>query len=447
MRKVFVLLAAAALLTVGRAPSAQGEDLTARAEESLRSALDGMAARQVNGGWGMAWTLGGDITWGEWMPVPHTWICAQPPATPTIAQAFLDAGILLQDDALLARARMARDGLEAILTAEGGVPHEADPNGEQKRVATFDDGVTTASLEFLVAWWQHTGEGEDLALVHRVGNFILTAQYDSGGWPQRYPPGRGYDRFITFNDGVMADAIHALLMLHRATGEARYLESARKGGECIIRLQGGEGEAIWAQQYDEETLEPAWARNFEPPGYTPAESVSACDALISLYLATGEERFLNPLPKAFTWYETHRLDNGKYARLYEPGTQRPVYGRRDKKEKVYEFENACEGYSWQAEWYPHAAKAMYARIQQEGRDAIIEEQNAPVSKLNPASMSDAVNAACATLSEGGYWLSSPSEADLEQYAKADVPEDERMIRASDFVKNTRVLIRYLEAAR
>ena len=421
--------------------------LSTKAEETLRRALDAMAQRQSSGGWGMAWTLNGDIMWGEYLPVPQTWITAQPPATPSIAEVFLEAGITLKDDAIIERARMARNAIEAILTPDGGVPHEADPNERPREVATFDDGVTAQTLEFLIDWWKYTGRAEDLALVHRVGGFILKAQYDSGGWPQRYPPGRGYDRCITFNDGVMAGVIETLVKLYHATGEARYLDAAKRGGDCIIKLQGPDGESIWAQQYDEKTLEPAWARNFEPPGYTPAESVGACEALIMLYLETGEDRYLEPLPKAFEWYDTHRLENGKYARLYEPGTQRPVYGRRDKKVKVYDFSEACEGYSWQANWYPNAAKAMYERIQKEGRDAILAEREQPHGKPDPASMTADLDAVCNALSADGYWLSKPSAADLEQYVKANVPEDESMVRAGDFVRNARVLIRYLEAAR
>lgn len=439
------LILLAALLPILPAIDVQAASAKQRAEETLRRALDAMAERQVSGGWGRAWTLDGTITWGEYDPMPHTHICAQPPATPTLAQLYLDAGTFLDDPGYLERARMARDALRAILTPEGGVPYEADPKGEPPQVATFDDDVTQATLEFLIAWWQHTHDGRDLALVNRIGDFILHAQYEIGGWPQRYPPPAGYGRYITFNDGVMANNLELLLMLHRETRNGSYLMAASDAGECIIRLQGGEGEAIWAQQYDDETLEPAWARNFEPPGYSPAESIGVCNALLELYLATGEERFLEPLPKAFAWYENHRLENGKYARLYEPGTQRPVYGRRDKAEKVYDYEKACDGYAWQGEWYPHAAKALYERIQEEGREAVLAERRKPEPKPNAADLEPEVTRICEALSQDGYWLRDPADVYRSHYAEAGVSTTVPMILAEVFIENARLLLRYLAA--
>lgn len=427
--------------------AAQGaEALPGQAETTLRRALAAMATRQWSGGWGMAWSLHGKVVWGEWRPKAHDWVCVQPPATPSIAEVYLRAGQLLDEPIFLQHARMARNALAAIRTPDGGLPHEWRITGPRPFEATFDDGVTTGALAFLVKWWQHTEDGEDLALAHSVGDFILKAQYESGGWPQRYPPpSGGYGSHITFNDGVMANVIRALLSLHEATGEARYFEAARKGGECIIALQGGPGEEIWAQQYDAETLEPAWARNFEPPGYTPAESAGALGALLELYLATGEDRFLDPLPKAFHWYETHRLENGRYARLYEPGTQRPVYGRRDKAEKVYDAEQACTGYAWQGNWYPHHEKALHEKILAQGRDAVLAEMRAPKAGPDPAALAESVAGLCDTLTDGGWWVRAPGAGELAEYAEAGVPEAEPVVRAGDFVRNANLLLDYLEA--
>ncbi|MFP4502695.1 MAG: pectate lyase [Candidatus Hydrogenedentota bacterium] len=432
------------------APAASAADngeggLTAQAENTLRQALAAMATRQWSGGWGMAWTRHGTISWGEFIPKAHDWVCVQPPATPTIAKVYLEAGQVLDDSGYIHHARMARDALVAVQTPEGGLPHEWARTGPRPFEATYDDRVTTGALDFLVKWWQQTEAPEDRAVVDRIGDFILTSQYDNGGWPQRYPPGGGYGKHITFNDGVMPNVIQALLDLHAVTGDERYLDAAKRGGDCIIALQGGPGEAIWAQQHDADTLEPAWARKFEPPGYTPAESVGACNILIELYLETGEARFLEPLPNAFEWYDTHRLENGKYARLYEPGTQRPVYGRRDKKKKVYDFEKACGGYGWQGNWYPEQAKRLYEQIQSEGRDAVLAERNAPKPPPDPAAMEDRVRAVCEALSPDGWWLSEPGESDLAHYEKADVSPDTPMVQARDFVRNARVLIEYLEA--
>lgn len=416
------------------------------AETALRKALDAAAARQGNGGWGHAYTRDGAIMWGEHTPKPKGWITVQPPGTPTVGSVFVHAARVLNAPEYAEVARDARDALRAIQSAAGGFPHEGNPEAGPSPRGTFDDDTTTGALRFLLAWWEYTRAEEDWKTVMRVGDFILKAQYpDSGGWPQSYPPPGGYGKYITFNDNNIEKIMDVLLDLYARTGEQRFLDAAKKGGECILRLQGGPGEAIWAQQYDKETLEPAWARKFEPPGYTPAESVGVCNTLIALFLATGEKRFLEPLPRAFEWYETHRLENGKYARLYEPATQRPVYGRRDKAEKVYDFKNACSGYAWQGNWYPHGAKQAYDRIEELGRDAYLagREKEKPESEdLERPAVS-----VIAGLEDNGEWLRGPTERERAEYEKRGIPEDMPIVSMGVFVRNARTLLLYLEAVK
>jgi len=416
-------------------------ELEVRAEATLRKALTAMTVRQRSGGWGMSYAQDDTVMWGEFRPVPRDWITIQPPATPGVAEVFLDAARLLDDAKLAAPARAARNTLAAIQTPEGGLPHEGPVDRDWKKRGTFDDDTTTAALRFLIAWWKYTGAEEDLQLVRRVGEFLLVSQYENGGWPQAYPPGGSdYDRCITFNDNAMVNVIRALLHLHELLGDARYLEAARRGGECIIRLQGGPGEAVWAQQYDPETLEPAWARAFEPPGYTPAESVGVCDVLIDLYLATGEERFLEPLPKAFAWYDECVLPNGKRARLYEPGTHRPVYGHPKERVIVYDVAEARGGYSWQGEWCPHRAKALYEAIRAKGRDLVRREVEAPESPRPRETLAEQVTAVCDALSPEGEWLTPPSAGERAILEDRKASPDQMLVHTRVFVKNARPLL-------
>lgn len=427
------------------AVQANDDALAARTEQCLRRALAAMASRQWSGGWGAAYSLSGNLMWGEYKPVPTHWITVQPPATPSVASVFLRAARITGDETFAQHARLARFALERIQTPEGGFPHEGPLFEGKVKKGTFDDDVTTSAIRFLLDWWHYTGTEDDRKLVERAGGFILASQHEIGGWPQAYPPNpKAYDRHITFNDGNMVNIVRTLLRLHESLGDARYLEAAHKAGACILRLQGGPGEAIWAQQYDPDTLEPAWARKFEPPGYSSAESIGVCDILIELFLVTGEQRFLEPLPKAFDWYDTHVLPNGKRARLYEPGTQRPVYGRRDKAEPVYDFAQACSGYGWQAEWYPHAAKAAYERIAVIGRDAYRDEQQQESRKQRAENLPATVEAVCAALSPEGWWLAEPGETERADYAEAGISEPEPVIRCGTFVKNATILLDYLQ---
>lgn len=434
------------LLCVLCLPLAGAQDL----ESGFQKALDAMAGERRHGGWTMKWSVGQSVTWGEFRPVGEHVITAQPPSTPGVGSVFLLAAAVLDDDRYLTIAREARDALMSIQTEHGGFPHEWDARKGPGGYGSFDDGTTTGPLAFFHRLWLYTGADGDRIALESIGRFLLTSQYTNGGWPQAYPlRASGYSRYITMNDNAMPNAIRACLRMYEALGDERYLDAAKRGGDCLITLQGGEGEEVWAQQYDPDTLEPAWARKFEPPGYTPAESIAVCDVLIDLALITNDSKYLEPLPKAFAWYDRVTLPNGKRARLYEPGTGRPVYGRRDKAEKVYDVAQATEGYSWQAEWYPTHAKALYERIESEGMDAVrnsrIVSLEVELAKIE-SSRSRNEEAALATigrLNAEGFWTRGPDATERPFLEKEGVAIDTPIIHTRDFVSNSMVVIRAL----
>ncbi|MFM1919444.1 MAG: hypothetical protein RLZZ303_1078 [Candidatus Hydrogenedentota bacterium] len=444
------LLAVIAVLMLMTLPPARAQESPVDApavRAALDAALKGMAALQRNGGWTTSTTQGRELRWGQDKPVGEAWITLQPPATPSVAEVYLRAAKVLGNDAWHSVAARARDAIVAMQNEHGGFPHEGKPERPPRGAGTFDDGVTTGCAMFLLHWWQDSQNPIDRAVVDRVGGFILNAQYaDSGGWPQAYPPNpSGYQKDITLNDGVMRNVLFTLLAFHTATGDVRYLDAAKRGGECLIRLQGPDEEAIWAQQYKHDTLEPSWARNFEPPGYTPNESIGVCDALIRLYFETREERYLKPLPRAFRWYDTHRLENGLYARLYEPGTQRPVYGRRDKAEKVYELEHATGGYGWQGDWYPRRARDLYECIQQEGAEPCATAYSEQQRRVAPPS-NEEVSRLIRQLKAEGLWTSPPTAGELEEYARHGIDADIPLVRSGEFVAHAGKLLDWLESS-
>ena len=53
--------------------------------------------------------------------------------------------------------------------------------------------------------------------------------------------------------------------------------------------------------------------------------------LIDLYLETGDEKYLEPLQRAIAWFKRSEIAPGNWARMYEIGTNKPVYGDRDGK--------------------------------------------------------------------------------------------------------------------
>jgi hypothetical protein len=428
------------------ATATQGQNLHDRAQETLDKALSAMADFRRHGGWGVAWSLDQQVVWGEFLPIPDDWITVQSPATPATAGTFLRAGQVLNEPRWIAVANEAHAALCRLQSVAGGLPHEGSPAAGSSKRASFDDGVTTDTLNFFIDWWHHTQNDRDRAAIDRIGAFILTSQYpNSGGWPQSYPPPANYGRCITFNDGNFSNIVSALFQLEQETGDARYREVAIRGGECILKLQGAEGEAIWAQQYDPDSLEPAWARKFEPPGYSPAESAKVCDTLVLLFVKTGDVRYLRALARALKWYKSHKLKNGKYARLYEPNTQRPVYGRRDKAVKVYDFADACTGYAWQGTWYPLRAKRAYDTIQAQGGEAFRAAQAAlkEIELRRPSEKT--IERICDRLTEAGHWVRQPNSKQLAIYEKNGVDTEIPMVLLRDFNTHVGQLLDYLLA--
>jgi hypothetical protein len=119
-----------------------------------------------------------------------------------------------------------------------------------------------------------------------------------------------------------------LLRAHDALGERQYLDAALRGGEFILATQGPDEQAGWAQQYDA-SLKPVSARTFEPAAYSSRETGDVMNTLLDLYAATGDEKYVGPIGKARGWLEASTIGPGEWSRLYEIGTNRPIYGDRD----------------------------------------------------------------------------------------------------------------------
>jgi PelA/Pel-15E family pectate lyase len=233
-------------------------------------------------------------------------------------------------------------------------------------VASLDDAASQSAVLFLIdlATMQATKPTPAPAwldqAIKRGLEFLLIAQNEAGGWPQKYPNnGKTYASYSTLNDGVTSAAIATLLRGYEQFGDSRYLAAAVRGGDFIIKAQGPPSQPAWAQQYDS-ALHPASARKFEPAAFGSEETGFAMNALLDLYEVTGEERFLNPLASARAWLESSIIRPNIWARLYEIGTNRPIYGDRDGSVHYHLDELSRErarGYRWEGE-FPSITMAM-----------------------------------------------------------------------------------------
>jgi PelA/Pel-15E family pectate lyase len=256
-------------------------------------------------------------------------------------------------------------------------PSGLDPTRIQ---GTFDNGATVGEVRFLAGAFRATLRQAYREAVVRSLDHVLRAQYPTGGWPQSDPPGKGYHRHITFNDGTMVN----LTRLVRDAGSSpdfAFLDADRRrraraafqaATACILKCQVEVGgvRTVWCAQHDETTLEPRPGRTFEPVSLSGGESAGVLIFLMSLENPGPE--VVRAVEAGVRWFEATRLmgirqesvdgnkvilpDKGApplWARFYEIGTNRPIFCDRD---GVVRYELAAigherrNGYAWYGTW-------------------------------------------------------------------------------------------------
>ena len=251
-----------------------------------------------------------------------------------------------------------------------GLPSDSDVCGEQPRIvnsqlsiinlseATIDNGATTTEIRFLMRLFAATGDSLCLESALRGVRYLLSMQYDNGGFPQYFPRRDHYHARITFNDDAMVSVLRLLreVSLRRAPYGpfplALSVEAAAavdRGVACILACQYVQHgvRTVWAQQYDEHTLQPAPARSFELAGLCSAESAAIVEFLKSV--SADHPEVLPAVEDAINWFRAHQLPDGRWARFYTLEDNRPFFCGRD---GVMRFsldeidEERQKGYSW-----------------------------------------------------------------------------------------------------
>ncbi len=297
---------------------------------------------QVSAGGGYVYQVTADLTRREGEgKVGKTTAWIEPPGTPAVGMAYLDAYRVCGDPILLAAARETADALIRGQLQSGGWDNqiEFDPAMRKKyayrvdgptadrlrNFTTFDDDKSQSVIRFLMQLDRELSfQDERLheAVVYAL-EAVLKSQYACGAWPQRYSefpaagegrpikasfpdtwprtyPGAKYAGFYTLNDNTMSDLIVTLLDAGDIYQDQRYVQAAVRGGDFLLLRQLPEPQPGWAQQYDRQ-MHPAWARKFEPPAITGGESQGVMRTLMLLYRRTAADnddakRFLQPLP-------------------------------------------------------------------------------------------------------------------------------------------------------
>lgn len=283
-----------------------------------------------------------------------------------------------------AEAQAAADNILRYQSREGGWPKntnllapatdtalaEIEKSGKAN---TLDNGATTAPMRFLALVGSATGEEKFLDAALRGLDYLLAAQYPNGGFPQFYPlRRRGYYSRITFNDGATINALETLREVAKgnapfdfvdASRRARAADAVTRGIDCILKTQIKQDGKLtaWCAQHDEKTLEPAWARAYEPPSLSGSESVGIVRFLMAVERPSPE--IVAAVEGAIAWFRATAISGKRveavpypdgrrpdrrlvddpaapllWARFYELGTNRPLYLDRDSKPN-YDFAN------------------------------------------------------------------------------------------------------------
>lgn len=266
--------------------------------------------------------------------------------------------------------------------SKAGVHAAADLAGGWSFVGTLDNDATTTELSFLarVQAGRPGADGDRYRAAFLKGiRYLLQAELPSGGWPQVYPLQGGYHDALTLNDDTMIKATALLQRTAAGTGDYGFVPAAVRTAarEAVARSMATllatqvivDGRrTIWAQQYDPLTRRPVGARNFEPIALATAESAAVLRFLmqqpdpspaIRQAIGDGAAWFAGHAIRDRVWAaatgpEGRRLIEQPgagpiWARFYDPATQRPVFGDRDR--SIQDDVNAVSlerrnGYSW-----------------------------------------------------------------------------------------------------
>ena len=478
------LIIAVALLVGGAAHAA--EPLAAQARAALEKSTAFMRSISTEGGY--LWRYSPDLKEreGEEKATP-TQIWVQPPGTPAMGMAFLRMHEVTGDARYLDAAKAAAAALAAGQLESGGwfyyvdfdqklpmrlrldVGRIASVEARKRRnISTYDDDNTQSALRFLVAVSLVKGAADARdARIREARDYgfrkLIEAQRPNGGWPQRwngdpinptdYPVVRAsiptnwarewvrkdYQDYYTLNDNVQPDIITTLLDAYRKLGTRDYLEAAKRGGDFLLLAQLPEPQPAWAQQYNRR-MEPEWGRVGEPPAVASAESTAAMRALVEIYLDSGDRKYLESLPRAIAWFKRSEIEPNRWARLYELGTNRPIYGLRDGKLQ-YNFSELPRdyqtSYAWQGEFRVGVTMKYIDDVMKYPREKLLERRGykppAEWRAERSRSLEPKVKAIVAALDTQGRWIS--------QFRGKSV------ISTDTFITNVRTICDYLEAVK
>jgi PelA/Pel-15E family pectate lyase len=460
-----------ALVAFALAPQLRADepDLRERAQKALKRAATFYRMKvAAHGGYVYYYTPDLKQRWGEGAADADT-LFVQPPGTPTVGMAYLDA-FDATGDAFYRDA--ATDTANALVYGQlhsGGwtqtihfgpakrVGKYRNGKGGNWNASSLDDGQTQAALLMLMR--------ADKALdfkpeaIHEAAGCgldkLLQAQFRNGGFPQVWTKAvedfaprkaafpeydwktegrvKNYWDYPTLNDGLAGSVCDVLVAAHETYKDAKYKAAIAKLGDFLILAQMPDPQPGWCQQYTQK-MEPMWARKFEPPAITGWESQDAMRTLIRVAHVTGDTKYLEPIPKALAYFEKNLLPDGRVARFYELKTNKPLY-MNARYELTYDDSAAPAHYGWK----------QPAGFKEIARDYEAAKAGKPIEvKPRTAKQLEAdVKRIVAELDAEGRWVSVYAGERLVGQPK--FAEGFKYISSDVFARNVATLSAYLKA--
>ncbi len=436
----------------------EAQDLSKKAEEALKKGVSYFYSINSNGGYVYYVTPDLSLRWGE-SPADEQTIEVQPPGTPAVGLAFLKAYQVTGDKKALEAAKEAAYALIRGQNKHGGWDHTINFADLSNETVSFDDDQTQTAVSFLMSLDQEIDDPKLDAAVKKSLDMMIMTQLDNGGWPHKWPARGNYHDYATFNDEGINDCLRVMMEAYQYYGDNEAVEkSLRKAARFMMISQLPPPQPGWAQQYNE-FLQPAWARTFEPASLCPSVTIKNINSLIDLYLVLGDGTLLEPIPDALRWLNDIQLENGKWARFVEIGTNKSLYYDRGRirVESVDELHiERRTGYGYETDISAQIERGTkrYEMAIESGREGLMEAENPSWTKETAgqrlAELEEQVNEILKIQDKNGAWITKGDrfKRTMPRGVRWNGEYDEMdRVSSAVFNRNVAILCEYIELSK
>lgn len=276
-----------------------------REEDAVRRWLELMMRLQIGGGWAGAYELRSMRPTGY---APKGAIRNSDELSPgLIGSVFLRAYEIFGDERYLSTAIRVGEMFLKVQHDDGHFDGSfySTPQGVIPHVteyAAIEETKQHAPLWFLVHLFAVTGDARYMNAAKKVADFILKVQNENGSWPWGYhlAKKKPFGAYACLNDNAIKWSAEDMLFMYQMTGDVKYLRSFFKCADWVVSAQLPPPTFGWAEQYDENN-NPCWGRGFEPPAFCARATEEAISILLTAYDVSAKEKYLRPIRKFLQW--------------------------------------------------------------------------------------------------------------------------------------------------